>query len=89
MKDKKLQLIEQVLVETDPVKLIKMGAPIDEYSYEALLIYERINHYLTVDKIQQVIYDVFAYCFGPKPKKIIGTFDSYKEIAVKIKEIVD
>lgn len=91
MKNKKLDAIEKILVEHDPVKLIKMGAPLDEYDHEALLIYERINRYNSVEKMQQIIYDVFVAQFGDKRRtaiKTIGPFENYKEIAVKVKKVI-
>jgi hypothetical protein len=110
MKDKKLEQIEQILITHDPVKLVKMGSPTDEYDSEALDIYERVNRYNSVDKMQQIIYDVFVSRFSGgdryemidgvltktgkiKPskeaaKKIIGAFDSYREIAEQVKKVV-
>lgn len=90
MKDKKLEAIEKVLVEIDPVKLIKMGAPDDEYSHEAVMIYEGINRYTSLDKMHKIIFDIFVNQFGGKEyaDKIIGTFDSYREVAERIKKIV-
>lgn len=98
MTNEKLKAIEGVLVETDPVKLIKMGAPTDEYSLEALLIYERTNRYFSIEKIHQIVYDIFIMQFGTESKaeksnkltkKIIGDFDSYKDVAKKIKEVIE
>lgn len=110
MKDKKLESIEQILMIQDPVRLIKMGAPLDEYDSEALDIFERINRYNSVEKIHQIVYDVFVSRFGGgdkykmvnrtlvkvgevKPtmesaKKIIGSFEQYREIAEQIKKII-
>jgi hypothetical protein len=88
---KKLEAIEKILVECDPVKLIKMGAPENEYSSEALTIYERINRYTSVDQMQIIIYNVFLESFGPKKEtaeRLIGTFDSYREIAERVKAII-
>lgn len=91
MKNKKLEAIENILVKDDPVKLIKMGAPLDEYSSEALLIYERINRYTSVESIHQIMYDVFVSQFGntkERATKIIGPFEDYKKIAEQIKQVI-
>lgn len=110
MKDKKLEAIEKILVETDPVRLIKMGAPLDEYEEEALLIYEHVNHYFSLEKVHETIYDIFVTRFGggtayklvdgslipvekiiatiERAKKTIGEFESYKDIAEKVKAII-
>lgn len=110
MKDKKLQAIENVLIEADPVGLIRMGAPLDEYEDLAVLIFEQTNHYFSLEKIHETIYDIFVTSFGggtayklsngqlipvkeivasiERAKKIIGAFESYKEIAIQVKTIV-
>lgn len=90
MDSKKLQALEKILVDTDPVRLIVMGAPPDEYHHEAVMIYERINRYTTIGNIHQIIWDVFVEQFGGiKAYKTIGKFDSYEEIAKQIKEVLN
>jgi hypothetical protein len=91
MDKKKLQTIEKILVDTDPVRLIVMGAPKDEYHHEAIMIYERVNRYTLLGNIHQIVWDVFVEQFGgPKySDKIIGKFDSYGEIAKQIKEVLN
>jgi hypothetical protein len=64
MHDKKVKQIEEILAFWDPVKLIKMGAPLDEYAHEAQDIYERINRWNSVTRIQEIIYDVFVASFS-------------------------
>lgn len=60
MKDK----IENILVKYDPMGLIRMGAPLDEYNLEARLIFENIDKIYSVEKIQQLVYDIFRQSFG-------------------------
>ena len=99
MKDQKLQDIEQILQNHDPVALIKHGAPKDEYDHEALMIYERINRYCSIEKIQLIIYEVFVTQFGSEQfgsekntleiaEPIIGKIESYQKIAEEIKQVV-
>ena len=64
MHDKKVKQIEEILAKIDPIKLIKIGAPLDEYAHEAQDIYERINRWNSVEKIHQVVYDVFVAAFS-------------------------
>lgn len=64
MKDKKLEQIEAVLIKHDPVGLIKIGAPSDEYLSEAQMIYERTTRHFALEKIHIVIYDVFINQFS-------------------------
>lgn len=56
--------IEQILVRHDPIGLIKMKAPLDEYEQEAELIYERISRHFSREKIQDIIYEVFIRQFS-------------------------
>lgn len=56
--------IEAILVKHDPVKLINMGAPTDEYSSEAQMIWERTTRHFSQKKIHEIIYEVFINQFG-------------------------
>lgn len=56
--------IEAILANHDPIKLIKMGAPQNEYSSEAQMIWERTSRHFSLDKIHNIIYDVFYRQFG-------------------------
>ena len=80
--------IEQILVKHDPVKLIKMGAPTDEYDSEAQMIWERTTRHFSQDKIHEIIYEIFLEQFDGK-KSIIGESEKYKPIACEIKELLD
>jgi hypothetical protein len=66
MKDK----IEQILIDMDIMGLIRIGAPLDEYRYEAKLIAERIklnlpymNQDMMVEEIQGIVYHIFTEQF--------------------------
>jgi hypothetical protein len=59
--------IEKILAKHDPVKLIKIGAPEDEYSSEAQMICERMNKFnriTAVEKIQDIVYEAFIHQFS-------------------------
>jgi hypothetical protein len=56
--------IEQILVRHDPIGLIRMGAPQDEYEQEAQLIYERTTRHFAREKIQDIIYEIFIQKFS-------------------------
>lgn len=96
MKNKTLETIKQILSEHDPVKLIKIGAPIDEYDYEAVSIFERCFPRHSLDEVREIIYDVFLDAFSDPDNwrdagtiKLIGNIENYAEIAQKIKEAID
>jgi hypothetical protein len=87
--------IEQVLAHHDPVCLIKMGAPVDEYQQEAVLIFQQINSLMSVGQIQDIAYQVFVSQFGcnnrEQPQqldRLIGDFSSYKKIAIDIQKVI-
>lgn len=75
--------IEAILVKYDPVKLIKMGAPQDEYDSEAQMIYERTTRHFSLEKIHEIVYDVFVKQFtgGTKYKMEDGEMTSLGEVA--------
>jgi hypothetical protein len=84
--------IEQILVRHDPIGLIKMGAPQDEYDSEAQMICERTTKHFSREKIHQIIHEVFVHQFddGKKGlKSIAGPYDNYKAIALEIKALLD
>ena len=87
----KLKDIENILIEYDPVKLIIMGAPNNEYSNEAKLIANQLNDSYSIEDIHKIVYDVFMSQFGDTSDqaiKIIGSFDNYREISEKIKNLI-
>ena len=94
MKDKKLQDIEQILRDHDPVRLLSIGAPKDEYDHEALMIYERINRYCSAEKIQLIVFEVFVTQFGTgedmveSAERIIGKIELYQKLAEEIKQVI-
>lgn len=61
-----VELIHKILIESDPEGLVKMGAPIDEYSSEAEKIYKRIifeDRLDIIDYTSAVVF-VFAEAFS-------------------------
>lgn len=81
--DKMLEQIKQVLREEDLMSLLKMGAPLDEYDSEALMIFERSYRFDTVDTLKDKLWDVFymQFCYGTVYKMIDGEM---KEICKEV-----
>lgn len=86
--------IEAILAKHDPVGLIKMGAPQDEYSSEAQMIWERTTRHFSLDKIHNIIYEVFQLQFGQgtvyrsdRNGNMIAIGDDYAPIEVVVKII--
>ena len=103
MEDMVLQEFKRLFREADFQHLIKMGAPLDEYDNEALSLYTDILPQDSIIDIQKKIWGCFynsfcvgISCFGEKHymfddkgvEECIGTLDTYKEIAEKIKKII-
>ena len=55
--------IETILIKYDPVKLIKMGTGQDEYSSEAQMIWERTTRHFALEKIHDIVYEIFVHQF--------------------------
>lgn len=60
--------IERALVLMDPIGLIRMGAPLDEYSPEAEEIYRSIRSNFSDDQILEVLNKTIKKNFGVTPK---------------------
>lgn len=54
----------QLLAEYDPMNLIVMGAPSDEYDLEVDVILQRLPEASSPSSLGQIIYEAFVHCFG-------------------------
>jgi hypothetical protein len=78
-KVRKLQ-IQEVLSEHDPMGLLSMGAPADEYAPEATRIDARLEHrWYSEEELLDVTYAVFVEMFTSDPA--VGPRDNYRLIA--------
>ena len=57
--------LEQIFKEHDPIGLVSMGAPSDEYRPEAEQLARRINDFSNVGIMADYIHMVFADMFAP------------------------
>lgn len=62
-KDKILTIVENEIVNWDPVALIKMGAPKNEYDIEINMITRNIKSNYSIVEISKVIYEVLIEMF--------------------------
>lgn len=58
------QILLDILTDEDPVGLIELGAPDDEYSSEARTIFKRLKENMTLEEIQTVVQEEFLYWFS-------------------------
>lgn len=78
-KVRKLQILE-VLSEHDPMGLLSMGAPVDEYAPEAARLDERLEHrWYSEEELLDVTYAVFVEMFNADP--LVGPRDNYRLIS--------
>jgi len=64
----KSDIIIKIINEYDPVGLLKMGAPEDEYIYEAEEIVRLFQKNISLNDFQTEVRKIFIESFGIKPK---------------------
>lgn len=60
------QNIKEVIDNWDPIDLLSMHCPSDEYDNESQLIYQKISSYnlISINILSKVIYEIFFNNFG-------------------------
>ena len=94
VKENLQQRIADILNKHDPIGLIKLGCPADEYHSEAKLILERVPKCKSNDEAADTIYSIFVKMFEfDKPKERTprhidkggaGKKEDYRRIAEEI-----
>jgi hypothetical protein len=74
--------IRALINRYDPIGLLALGAPEDEYDPEVKTIVYQVHDAVTVHEIQDLIYTEFLRWFGEE--SIIGSWESYHEIAIQL-----
>ena len=77
--------IKEVIDLYDPIGLLKMGAPQDEYNPEIKEVAEKIANCRNVEEIQKLIYETFVKWFD---QDIAGDVEKYKEPAEDIAKYI-
>ena len=60
----KYNIIKEEIDKWDPIGLLKMGAPENEYSLEITKISSKIDKFNTYQDLGQHIYNILITCFG-------------------------
>jgi hypothetical protein len=81
LRDTKQRLVEKILNKYDPIGLIKLGAPEDEYSSEAKEIIHQLDVVKNINELSQTIWAIFVCSFD---LSIAGPVNYYKLIAAEI-----
>lgn len=74
-------LVRKEITEADPIGLISMGAPKDEYDTEVKEIIARIDTCKSTTDLQELIYGIFVKMFD---EKIAGRRETYQNLAGRI-----
>jgi len=71
-----VEAVSNAIDRADPIGLLAMGCPTDEYAPEVGSIVPRLNVANNVDDVQSILYEEFVRWFGEA-----GPRDSYKTAA--------
>ena len=73
-----------LMARHDPIGLVKIGAPDDEYSPEVERILPRLGDAGSVEDLERIIHEVFVLMFD---ERLARTPQHYRDIALEIWEI--
>jgi hypothetical protein len=73
--------VSRLLHEADPIGLIAMGAPDDEYDPEVSTILPRLREASTAVDVQRIVHEEFVQWFGAD---IAGPLTGYADVAERI-----
>lgn len=81
-----IEIIRKVINDADPIGLLKMGAPKNEYDSEILEIYRDIIKCESISqpKLAAIMYDTFVVWFDGVG---VGPYSIYDSMATKILEL--
>lgn len=71
-----LKIVNKEISNWDPINLLKMGAPKDEYDIEVKMITFKIQNDTNIDIIANIIYDVLIEMFGEDTFNDTNSFKS-------------
>ncbi|MBI3248928.1 MAG: hypothetical protein HYZ50_20700 [Deltaproteobacteria bacterium] len=73
--------VSQLLREADPIRLITIGAPDDEYDPEVSTILPRLRGAQSAAEVRKIIHEEFVHWFDAD---IAGPVTHYAEVAEKV-----
>ena len=76
--------VSRLVREADPIRLIEIGAPDDEYDPELSTILPRLREAKSADDVQRIVYEEFAHWFGAE---IAGPATHYAGVSDNIWEV--
>ena len=75
--------VSRLMREADPIRLIAIGAPGDEYDPEVSTILPRLREAKSPDDVQRIVHEEFAHWFGAE---IAGSAAQYAAVSKNIWE---
>jgi hypothetical protein len=76
--DKKVQLLKKIINKSDPIGLLDMGTPKDEYESEIRQIAAGLDKCNNENDVTELVYGIFVKMFD---EEIAGDKGKYKQIA--------
>ena len=75
-------LVKQAIDQADPMRLLEVGAPQDEYESEIQEIVGRVGTCTTVEEVQALLHEVFVRWFDAQ---LAGPKEEYRAPAQSIR----
>ncbi len=81
------QVVREVVDRLDPIGLLALGCPADEYAPEIERIAQRLTtaKALSLETVQTILYETFAEFFD---RELAGSKDRYREAAREIVQLL-
>jgi broad specificity phosphatase PhoE len=76
--------VSRLMREADPIRLIAIGAPEDEYDVELRTILPRLREAKSADDVQRIVHEEFVHWFSAE---IAGPAEQYAEVSKNIWEV--
>ena len=76
--------VSRLMREADPIRLIAIGAPADEYDVEVRAILPRLREAKSSDDVQRIVHEEFVHWFSAE---IAGPAAGYADVSKKIWEV--
>ncbi len=73
--------MREIMNRYDPLRLLRMGAPDDEYVPEIKRIIPKLRRAATVEQLQEVVYQTFVDMFD---QQMAGPKENYRKMSEEI-----
>ncbi len=84
LKQKQFGILKKIIDKHDPIDLLQIGAPQDEYVGEVKSILRRLKKGMQPEDIDGIVFEVFVRCFSEAIIRARGREKKLKKIAREI-----